>query len=68
MTEAECEIVANAGIQLREIARALTIAATSVIRELDPAALVVKMDNAAMQCSEVYGALSALPLEAEGEE
>lgn len=65
MTNGECEIVANAGVQLREIAERLTLPATTAIHAVDVVELVKHMDAAALSISEVYGQLSALPLEAE---
>jgi hypothetical protein len=66
VTHAECEIVANAGVQLREIAERLTLPAS---RLFEPAQfeLVKCMDAAALSISEVYGQLSALPIEVEGD-
>lgn len=65
MTHAECEIVANAGVQLREIAERLTVPWSTPIRKVDPATLIPMMDAAALSISEVYGQLSALPIEVE---
>jgi hypothetical protein len=67
MTHAECEIVANAGVQLREIALRLTMPAGFVARDREYMQLVSKMDAAALSISEVYGQLSALPIEVEGD-
>lgn len=66
MTHAECEIVANAGVQLREIAQRITIPAHTILGELHKSDLVSLMDTAALSISEVYGQLSALPIEVEG--
>lgn len=67
MTHAECEIVANAGVQLREIAERLTIAAHRVLRTTEGVEMMNRMDAAALSISEVYGQLSALPIEVEGD-
>jgi hypothetical protein len=63
VTHAECEIVANAGVQLREIAERLTKPARYVFSTVEERELVSTMDAAALSISEVYGQLSALPLE-----
>ena len=65
MTQAECEIVAQAGMRLREIALGITFPASTTLSDLHPGELVGIMDRAALAISEIYGALSALPLEAE---
>lgn len=71
MTHAECEIVANAGVQLREIAERLTLPASfsahtdSATARAQVMGLCQRMDSAALSISEVYGQLSALPLEVE---
>lgn len=67
MTHAECEIVANAGVQLREIAERLTVPPGLAIADARAIAFVHLMDAAALSISEVYGQLSALPLENERE-
>lgn len=64
MTFAECEIVAQAGARLREIAERLTIPAAALVpRAASP--YVDAMDSAALNISEIYGLLSSLPLENE---
>lgn len=68
MTHAECEIVANAGVQLREIAERLTLPPQYVPRLGQEVHLVSMLDAAALSISEVYGQLSALPLENEPDE
>lgn len=65
MTYEEVEIVANAGVQLREIAQRITVPATAILGEPRKSDLVSVMDAAALSISEVYGQLSALPLEVE---
>lgn len=67
MTPAECEIVANAGVQLREIAQRITVPAHVIYADLDVAELLTTMDRAALAISEVYGALASLPLDNEPE-
>lgn len=65
MTAAECEIVANAGVQLREIAERLSVPAHRIINTVEALHYIKRMDSAALSISEVYGQLSALPLEVE---
>lgn len=67
MTEAENEIVANAGVQLREIAERLTLPPNFDSAQYQWPMLVRAMDSAALSISEVYGQLSALPLATEGD-
>jgi hypothetical protein len=67
VTHAECEIVANAGVQLREIAERLTVPASRVLSTNEGMQFVALMDAAALSISEVYGQLSSLPIEVEGD-
>lgn len=65
MTTAEAEILADAGLRLRRIAESLTVDAATAPSSLRAWGLVNIMDAAALSISEVYGQLSALPLEVE---
>jgi hypothetical protein len=66
VTAAECEIVADAGRKLKQVCEYLTVPASAAPSGLKSWGLLRIMDSSALQLAEVYGALSALPLEAEG--
>lgn len=65
MTFQECEIVAQAGARLREIAESIFLGPAYEPHSEQAHDLVCTMDAASLSISEVYGLLSSLPLETE---